>query len=75
MSKPMGVELHMANPTLESRVAERSTDLEAASRFQNFSQVRYESLFADSSLVTLLIDPAGGSPRATRRRIQARTPR
>jgi PAS domain S-box-containing protein len=52
--------LRAASSAPHIRVAERTADLEVASRSLRVSEARYRHLFAETSLVTLLIDPADG---------------
>jgi PAS domain S-box-containing protein len=56
----LAADLREANRDLERRVAERTADLEKASRSLRHSEARYRNLFAENSLATLLIDPADG---------------
>jgi PAS domain S-box-containing protein len=53
-------DLREANRALESGVAERTADLEKATRSLRASEARFRNVFADSGLVTLLIDAADG---------------
>ncbi|PTL35310.1 hypothetical protein CLG94_10410 [Candidatus Methylomirabilis limnetica] len=58
--KRLEIQLRTANETLEHRVAERTAELETASRSLRESEARYRSVFAESCVVKLLIDPADG---------------
>ena len=58
--KRLEFRLRTANETLEHRVAERTAELETAIRALRESEARYRSVFDESRVVKLLIDPADG---------------